>query len=189
MQNAYSRIDISKTTKTNVMLYFIAILTPHTINHQILEWKTYMLHHFNCKAALKSPAHITLIPPFSMRKEQEKQLTGILQTLSHPRFPITLKNFNAFKPRVIFVHVEPGKQLQELKTTVENALTGFPIKKETRPFHPHVTIANRDLEKEDFPKAWEHFKHINYEAVFDANNISLLRHNGAKWEIAYDKQL
>jgi 2'-5' RNA ligase len=164
------------------MLYFIAIVAPDHINQQVLEWKNYMLQNFNCKVALKSPAHITLIPPFSMRQEREEELAGILQTVTFENFPIHLKNFDSFKPRVIFVHVEPSQPLQALRTMVENALTGFPIKKEDRPFHPHVTIANRDLEKEDFPTAWAYFKNINYEVVFEAKSISLLRHNGAKWE-------
>lgn len=166
------------------MLYFIAIVAPDKVNRQVLQWKQYMLQQFNCKVALKSPAHITLVPPFSMRQEREEELVSILKTIHFEPFPIHLKNFDAFTPRVIFVHVEPSPTLEALKTAIENALAGFPIKKEERPFHPHVTIANRDLEKKHFPAAWDHFSNIHYEAVFEANNISLLRHNGVQWEIA-----
>src|SRR6185436_18497531 len=101
-------------------------------------------------------------------------------------FLIQLKNFSAFKPRVIYVDVLPEPRLNELKTALETTLlqsNRFPIKKEERPFHPHITIANRDLRKEDFPLAWQHFQQINYEESFMAEAIALLRHNGHVWEI------
>ena len=173
-----------------MMLYFIAIVAPDHINQQVLEWKHYMQQQFNCQVALKSPAHITLVPPFSMRNEQEPELTGILEQLAPQlqRFPVHLKNFDAFKPRVIFVHIQPDDRLQQLKKKVESTLlqtNRFPVKKEDRPFHPHITIANRDLQKEDFQSAWQHFQSIQYEAVFEADNVSLLRHNGAKWDLVH----
>src|SRR6185503_19662981 len=104
------------------MLYFIAIAAPDHINRQVLEWKHYMQQQFNCQVALKSPAHITLVPPFSMRKEQEPELIEILEALAPQlqQFPVHLKNFDAFKPRVIFVHVQPDDRLQQLKKKVEN---------------------------------------------------------------------
>lgn len=170
------------------MLYFIAIVTPDDINRQVLEWKHYMRDHFNCQVALKSPAHITLVPPFSTKKEQEPELITLLGTIQLQPFPVYLKNFDVFRPRVIFVHVEANDSLLQLKKKVEDTLLltdRFHIKKEDRPFHPHITIANRDLEKADFKAAWQHFETIQYQAVFDATAISLLRHNGSLWEIAY----
>jgi 2'-5' RNA ligase len=107
-------------------------------------------------------------------------------------FPVQLKNFAAFKPRVIYVDVLPGTPLNELRTALETTLlqsNRFPIKKEERPFHPHVTIANRDLRNEDFPQAWQHFQQLNYEASFTASAIALLRHNGRLWEIAHSFSL
>ncbi|THU41006.1 RNA 2',3'-cyclic phosphodiesterase [Niastella caeni] len=170
------------------MLYFIAIVTPETINQQVLEWKNYMLQQFNCKVALKSPAHITLIPPFQMPDSAQQEMKDHLQSFAAGKesFSIQLKNFAAFKPRVIYVNVLPNDPLKELRTQLETTLLKsrrFPVKKEDRPFHPHVTIANRDLTKEDFPQAWQHFQSIAYEATFTADAISLLRHNGKIWEI------
>lgn len=171
------------------MLYFIAIVAPNDINQQVLVWKKYMEQHYGCKVALRSPAHITLVPPFTMSTEKEAALTGYLQQFSNSKssFDIRLKNFDNFKPSVIFLHVEPDDLLLQLKLDLENyllALKDFPIKKEDRPFHPHITIANRDLHKKDFPKAWAYFQTLSFEAGFMADNISLLRHNNKEWEIA-----
>ena len=147
------------------MRYFIAIVAPEAINQQVLEWKHYMLQHFNCKVALKSPAHITLIPPFIMPNEMQPDIEEQLQLFSarQQSFTIQLKNFAAFKPRVLYVHVQPNTHLSDLQANLEAFLLQhkhFPIKKEERSFHPHVTIANRDLQKEDFPLAWQHFQQV-----------------------------
>ena len=171
------------------MLYFIAIVTPNDINLQVKEWKLYMQQRFQCKVALKSPAHITLIPPFTMSQTSQSDMEELLLSFAAQQqsFSIYLKNFAAFKPRVIYVDVLPGEPLNELRTALETTLlqnNRFPIKKEERSFHPHVTIANRDLHKDDFPLAWQHFQQITYEASFTADAIALLRHNGQVWEIA-----
>lgn len=171
------------------MLYFIAIVAPVHIDKQVLVWKKYMEQHYGCKVAQRSPAHITLVPPFSMSKESEAALAAQLQEFSRSKssFDIHLKNFDSFKPRVIFVHVEPSPRLLQIKTALEEYLLPFkdlPIKKEERPFHPHITLANRDLPKKDFGKAWAYFEGLSFEAVFRADNISLLRHNNTNWEIA-----
>ena len=171
------------------MLYFIAIVAPDTINQQVLEWKNYMLQRFHCKVALRSPAHITLIPPFEMAESIQPEMKEQLQSFAASRhgFPVHLKNFAAFKPRVIYVDVLPDARLTELKTTLETTLlqsSHFPIKKEDRPFHPHVTIANRDLKNEDFPLAWQYFQQITYTVNFPADAITLLRNNSQIWEIA-----
>jgi 2'-5' RNA ligase len=171
------------------MLHFIAIVAPEEINHQVLQWKNYMRDRFQCKVALKSPAHITLISPFQLPDHLQAEMQTILPAFAAQQhgFPIQLKNFAAFKPRVIYVDVLPNAPLNELRAALETTLLQtncFPVKKEERPFHPHVTIANRDLRKEDFSQAWQHFQQINYEASFMANAIALLRHNGQVWEVA-----
>src|SRR4051794_35260020 len=99
------------------MLYFIAIVTPDTINQQVLEWKNYMLQQFNCKAALKSPAHITLIPPFHMPDAAQQPMKDALQAFAglHQPFAVQLTNFAAFQPRVIYVHVQPNSCLNALQ--------------------------------------------------------------------------
>jgi 2'-5' RNA ligase len=102
-------------------------------------------------------------------------------------FFIRLKNFDHFKPRVIFLHVEPEEALLQLKDRLESylfQLKHFSFKKEERLFHPHITIANRDLHKKDFRKAWEYFQSLTFETEFPADSISLLRHNNKEWEIA-----
>jgi len=75
-------------------------------------------------------------------------------------------------------------QLQEFLTTQ----ACFPIKKEERPFHPHVTIATRDLHKKSFYEAWEIFKEKKFEASTNANSISILKHNQKNWDVFFTSQ-
>ena len=171
------------------MLYFIAIVAPAEINDPVLVWKKYMEEQYGCTVALRSPAHITLVPPFTMKEDRENELGEYLQQFSSAEksFTINLKDFDNFKPRVIFLHVEPGEALLQLKERLELyllSLEKFPVKKEERPFHPHITIANRDLNKKDFPKAWAYFQSLSFSATFTADSIYLLKHNNKEWEMA-----
>ena len=166
-------------------LYFVGIVAPDLINSQVLQWKNYMLQHFSCKVALRSPAHITLIPPFNLEKSKEQQLTIDMITFADGRqpFEIRLQNFSAFPPRVIFADVEPSTQLKDFQNDFEGYLVNknYPIKRSTRPFHPHVTIANRDLRKENFYKAYNYFNAISFSAHFTATHIDLLVSEPEGW--------
>jgi len=166
---------------SSAKMYFLALLAPAQINEQVLKWKHYMREHYGCVVALKSPAHITLVPPFWMDVSLEKKLMADVDAFAaqqHP-FDIHLKNFDAFKPKVIFVGVEKNDELHRLKLSLENYLD----KKEARAFHPHLTIANRDLRKKDFAPAFEHFSKIEYHASFTVNGIALLQHDGTQWQV------
>src|SRR5574339_451119 len=84
-------------------MYFIAIVVPEEINQQILKWKNYFKENFECTVALKSPAHITIIPPFWMNEELENDLVPSIRECSttENKFEITLKDFSAFKQKVL----------------------------------------------------------------------------------------
>lgn len=172
-------------------MYFIAVVAPADVNRQVLQWKHYMREHYGCVVALKSPAHLTLIPPFWMEEQLEKELVTDLDAFAQQRqaFNVRLNNFDGFKPRVIFVGVEHNELLHQLKLSLEDyllSLQKYPIKKESRPFHPHLTIANRDLRKKDFYPAFEHFQKLDYAASFAATGIAILKHDGVGWQVYHD---
>ena len=102
-------------------LYFIGIIAPIEVNREVLQWKNYMQQQFNCNKALRLPAHITLISPFDMRPELEGGLALALERFARQQsaFPIHLKDFSAFAPRVIYVQVEPDRSLLQLKEDLE----------------------------------------------------------------------
>jgi 2'-5' RNA ligase len=67
-----------------------------------------------------------------------------------------------------------------LSTTVESLLQ---IQTDLdRPYHPHMSVAFRDLSRLHFAKAWEYYSQLSYEREFALKEIYLLRHNGREWE-------
>jgi 2'-5' RNA ligase len=175
-------------------MYYMAIVAPSEIDSKIKKWKEYMREHFGCSVALRSPAHITLIPPFWHDNSDEENMKKLLGEFCNGKkeFQIAVDGFGSFPPRVLFVNVQPSTSLETLKGQLEDYLianSNLPVKKETRSFHPHITIANRDLMKRDYLPAWEHFRNIKYAAEFPAKDISLLKHNSTNWEIIYTAHL
>ena len=174
-------------------MYFIAIVAPGEINQQVLKWKNYFKDHFECTVALKSPTHITLLPPFWMKEELENDLINSISefSITKNKFEITLQNFAAFSPKVIFVDVVKNEILNGLYRSFADFIISqnkFPIKKEDRPFHPHVTLATRDLYKKAFQEAWDIFSKKKYEALWIVSGLSLLRHNKKNWDVIYTSQ-
>lgn len=174
-------------------MYFIALVLPSSLNEKVLHWKNFMHERYQCKVGLKSPAHITLVPPFWMEEEKETQLFNAVASLadSHNSFTIKAKNFSAFKPRTIFIDIEKTEMLGKLKENVDAFFklnNSNKAKIEARPFHPHVTIATRDLFKKSFFEAWPVFEKEKFEAEWEADSLSVLRHNKKKWDVIYTSQ-
>lgn len=170
-------------------MYFIAIVLPAALDEKILGYKKWMAEKYGCKVGLKSPAHITIVPPFWMEDEKEMQIKNDLQLLSAnvTAFALSTANFSAFKPRTLFVAVAENEQLKKLKKKSDDFFktATYPVKAENRPFHPHITIATRDLHKKDFADAWPHFENKSLEEEFVAKGMSLLKHNGRTWDIIF----
>ena len=174
-------------------MYFIAIVAPEEINQQVLKWKTFFKEHYECSVALKSPAHITIIPPFWMNEGLTNDLINSIRefSITKNKFEITLHNFAAFQPKVIFVDVVKSEILNRFYQSFTEFIFSqnkFPIKKEDRTFHPHVTLATRDLYKKAFHEAWEIFSKKKYETLWIVNGISLLRHNKKNWDVIFTSQ-
>jgi 2'-5' RNA ligase len=173
-------------------MYYVAIVCPADINEKILKFKYWMKEQFGCIVALKSPAHITLIPPFWLEQEKETSLQQTLQSLSIniDEAEINLQGFSHFNKRVLFIHVKENPALEEIKQKTEKhfiQMVGDSIKTDDRNFHPHITIANRDLKPADFLKAWEHFAKKDFKEIFRAGTISLLKLGPDKWNVIGEK--
>jgi 2'-5' RNA ligase len=171
-------------------LYYIAIVCPPAVNEDILVFKHWMRDRFGCKAALKSPAHITLVPSFLMEKRLEDDLVETLSAFRSGLGPLSLRlhNFDHFGSAVIFVSVDINEGLSQLKVALERYLAQHPalgIRHDSKAFYAHVTIANRDLSETGFPEAWAHFGPLPFEAAFDSPAFALLQLDGAHWKVVH----
>jgi len=176
-------------------LYFIAIVPPSPLLEELLAIKHYFKEHYQSKAALNSPPHITLHMPFEWKEEKEAVLVAKIQqfTAAQKRFNIKLENFGCFKPRVIYVHLVRAVELENLHNELHHfcktKLNLFNARYKDLPFHPHLTLAFRDLRKSEFHKAWEEFKGKPFSAEFAVHKLSLLKHDGHRWGIFHEFDL
>lgn len=171
-------------------MYFLALVLPPDLNEKIHYWKKYMFDKHLCKVGLKSPAHITVIAPFWMEENLEDQLIIDVDKLSADLQPLTIatNNFSAFKPRTIFAAVKENKELEELKIKTDEFFKQsgqYQMTFENRPFHPHITIATRDLFKRSFYEAWPVFEKEILQEEWEATGLSVLKHNKKTWEVIY----
>ena len=172
-----------------VSLYFVAVLPPEQESRQITALKQYCKAHFGSGHALNSPPHITLHMPFKWHDQKRDRLDRCLRQVAGETasFRVELRDFDYFEPRVVFVDVMDNEALKALQKRLSGQmrleLNLFNAGYKDRPFHPHVTIAFRDLKKPKFYEAKTHFSGEKLAMDFEVNDLVLLRHQGKRWEI------
>jgi 2'-5' RNA ligase len=170
-------------------LYFIALLPPMAIQEKVTQIKQEFAENYGSHAALKSPPHVTLQPPFERSIEQVSLLKACLSELAtgYPPLPMKLSGFGAFPPRVIYVNVVKTPELMALQAKLaaylEAKLGLVDDRNPAYPFSPHMTVAFRDLKRQMFQPAWSEFQDRSLSYEFTARHLTLLHHNGRRWEI------
>jgi 2'-5' RNA ligase len=176
------------TGRPGIAKYFIALVPPSPIYEQAWQWKEYFKVEFNSKASLNSPPHITLHMPFEWKSEKESKLIDHLRqfSLTQSSFELVLKDFGCFPPRVIFIDLVENPELTQLQAALNSfckkKLNLFNANRLDQPYHPHLTVAFRDLKKSIFEKAWGSVKNVEFSGNFLVSGIMLLKRNGKSWE-------
>jgi len=154
--------------------------------------KQVFAREYDSRAALRSPPHITLQAPFEWDLAEQPSLSHALAEFAQRQIPvpIQLKGFGAFPPRVIYLHVERTPVLLAIQTALaEEMERRFAIRDpraKTRPFRPHMTVGFRDLSRENFRRAWAEFESQSVEFEFTVPNLTLLLHDGRRWNAVED---
>ncbi len=170
-------------------LYFIAVLPHETLADKITLLKHHCKEHFGSGHALNSPPHITLHMPFKWNEKKRPALDTCLSQVAaeSQKFQVQLLGFDFFEPRVVFVDVVENQDLKELQKRLSIQmrldLNLFNADYKDRPFHPHVTIAFRDLKKPRFYEAKTYFSQQQFAEAFEVRDIVLLKHHGKNWEV------
>ncbi|NEQ54589.1 MAG: 2'-5' RNA ligase family protein, partial [Leptolyngbya sp. SIO3F4] len=169
--------------------FFIALVPPSEVQTSVNAIKHHFKENYGSRKAFNSPPHITLQAPFELpSKTNLDQLTDQLKKFADKResFEVSLQNFGAFPPKVIYIDVVKSPKLlalwQDLSNFMENTY-GLIDRRCYPKFCPHMTVAFRDLTKAAFHKAWPIFKEKPIQINFTANALILLHHNGQHWEI------
>jgi 2'-5' RNA ligase len=173
----------------NQARFFVALLPPAALQSQVTAIKQEVWQTYQSKAALKSPPHITLQPPFLWDEADVERLKENLAHFAqaHPPVPVTLSGFGAFPPRVIYVDVVREGNLVTIQPALMDYLAetlGIVDKKSrNRRFAPHMTVAFRDFKPATFRRAWPEFKERAFFGEFLAESLTLLKHDGQKWQV------
>ncbi len=169
--------------------FFIALLPPQHIQECANQVKQYFADNYGSRAAQKSPPHITLQPPFEWADADMPMLEASLKEFATKQqsVTVTLSGYAAFAPRVIYINVIKSEELLNLQADLmaytASKLSIVDRVSPTRPFAPHITVAFRDLTRQNFETAWPEFANRQLHFEFIADNLTLLLHNGKRWNI------
>lgn len=180
------------TSEPHKNRFFVAILPPVEMQNRVNQIKQQFSDRYHSYAAQKSPPHITLQPPFVWEIESISEVEDCLNTFCQERSPFSLQlsGFGAFAPRVIYINVVKVPELlslqADLRSQLEASLQLKDPSSEKRPYAPHMTVAFRDLSRPNFEAAWLEFQAQALEYDFVVSQISLLIHNGQRWNVYRD---
>lgn len=167
--------------------YFIALIPPEPLREQLHAIKLRIKEEYQSKGALNSPPHITLHMPFEWKDAKEEKLIASLKQFADERekFQVIIQGFSCFPPRVIFADIPTTPALQllqkELHSHCKRDLNLFNAQYRDLPFHPHITLAFRDLKKDTFEKAWTYYREQNFSGEFITDRITLLKKDEKEW--------
>lgn len=169
-----------------IQKYFLALIPPPEILEKAHQIKIQIQDRFGIKYALKSPPHITLKMPFNYNESKEAILEEKIRHFLKDQKPfrIQIDGIGTFGKRVIYLNIKKCPELMQFQT----ALKTF-CKKELnlidelsdRNYHPHLTVAFKDLKAEKFDEVLSLVNEHYFSATYDAVDIAILKRREQKW--------
>ena len=127
--------------------YFIGISIPLSLAEQLIEqrdgWNLQGFKHYPNAVDL----HLTLSFIGAAEPGQVEEMTELLGNVTATPFTLKISRTATFgpahKPRVVFAAVEDNQALMQLQRHVLEAIEPLDFKLDPKPFHPHITLANK----------------------------------------------
>ncbi len=133
------------------MRLFVALNLPKKERDRIYR-ASKVLRECDLPVRWVEPVHYHVTLKF-LGEVREDRLEAVQEALLHVasttgQLDLAVEGFGAFptirRPEVIWVGIEPSPALRCLKQDVEWALMGCGFERETRAFHPHLTLGRAD---------------------------------------------
>jgi 2'-5' RNA ligase len=145
--------------------------------------------------------HLTLKFLGEVRQEAVSEIQAVVDRVagSTRPFDLDLSGFGAFptirRPRIIWLGVDPSPALRCLKQDLEWALSDLGFERETRAFHPHITLgrAESDQGAGAFRGLDDLSAGLDYEGSVPADRVDLMRsqlsRQGASYAVVHGSPL
>lgn len=176
-------------------LFFVAVIPPAGICDIITAIKREIASVYGSQHVLRLVPHITLKAPFSAEPGAAQEWFQMIPLLVDA-FEQQLKNFRCFPNKrnpVIYIEPVMNPALAALQQNILDSFSDyFPdmsVSNNEKQFHPHVTIAYRDLPYDKFADAWAEYRGRKFEAQFTVDKIYLMQHDQRQWNIVSERSL
>ena len=162
-------------------LYYAAVLPDEEVSRAVRQLQVEIARKTGAKRALKNRPHITLIPPIRVDDSQWAQWQPLLsKPMDISPFTVEFSGFGFFRNRVAFIRVEECTQLHAVRTGLIRRIPR-PIHNLSSPFHPHCTLATRDVTAQRMGWIRKMLEGRQFTAQFPVMEVHFFRHNGSAW--------
>ncbi|MEY8349022.1 RNA 2',3'-cyclic phosphodiesterase [Bacillus cereus] len=175
--------------------YFLAVTLPNHVKEILANYKDVMKDKLPFRSWVhKEDYHITLAFLGSATQEQLQGIEKGLQLLANiPELELALQNFSTFglveSPRIFWAGLQENQALFDLQKQVHAICERNGFSLETRPYHPHITVARKWVGEEKFNL--KDLKQLE-TVLFQADTITLYEshvHQTPKYKPIYEIKL
>ena len=175
--------------------YFLAVTLPNHVKEILENYKEVMKDKLPFRSWVhKEDYHITLAFLGSATQEQLQGIEKELQLLVNtPELNLALHNFSTFglieSPRIFWAGLKENQALVSVQKQVHAICERNGFSLETRPYHPHITVARKWVGEEKFNL--KDLKQLE-TVLFQADTITLYEshvHQTPKYKPIYEIKL
>lgn len=108
----------------DTQLKLIAIVFQEPLFSYVKQQQNFIADTWGCCKALRTPPHITLIPPIPLKMEEIDILESLLIKIANKNYQFVLEvnKYAAFKPRVVYLNTTLPKELNRLYSNLRNTI-------------------------------------------------------------------
>ena len=164
-------------------LYYIGLVPDEALSALSVNYKNHAEELFASIAAKKSPAHITLVPPFKATAEQLEQINLKLGEIAadNDKLELNVIGWNHFKERTIYMAIEATPALKNIFNLVFDQMADIVKPRGEKKFIPHISIINRDLPEGQFSVAFNFFNTLELPSACTCGKLVLFSLVNGKW--------
>lgn len=163
--------------------YRLVVPAEEPVSRQVRQLRVAWEEAFGKGKISEKPPSITLAC-FEAREEMEPMIIHWIRNICERQlvFPVTLNNFSAIPPQVVYIRVqeeEPFRKLAEPLKTLETFLLVDPARKARIFEKPFIKLGK--LPEQGEARDWFQYSHQLFHAAFMARKMLLLRKENTSW--------